>query len=108
MELVRQLDLRLETAERFLAPIFDLHDDVAAELAILILRDDRVRYEPCEIARLAASVLKQGRIGRIMEISNDLLIQGILAWEDGGYQIGNGAIRQFARHFGLLDTGRIA
>lgn len=108
MELVREVDRRLETAERFLEPIFELRDNPAAELATLILRDDRLRYEPGDIARLGVSVLKGARMGRIMEIANDLLIQGVLAWEDGGYRIGNGAIRQFARRFGLLEAGRVA
>jgi hypothetical protein len=103
MNLVAQLEDRLETVEHFLDPVCDLHDHEAMQLAILILRDKRTRYRPDEMTKLAEQVIGLRDPSGIIQLCNDLLIQNVLAWEDGAYRISNGALRSFAKRFGLLS-----
>jgi len=103
MRVIQRLEQQFETAERFLEPLGDLQDDDATELATRILGDNKIYYQPGDITRLARRVLKTAGANRVMEISHDLLIQGVLTWEDGRYRISNGAIRTYARNFELLQ-----
>jgi len=105
---VQELENEFETVQHFLDPIFELPDDETIELATVILQDNRTWYEPDEVTALAAKVLRNRKTGRILEICNNLVVQNVLAWEKGSYRIASGALRQFARRFGLLSIPEVS
>lgn len=101
---VEALKWDYETAQFFISPLNDLKNERARLVAFLLLKERRQEITPAFVRRLAA---RWGVFLNEMEalsVCNELVINNVLAWNKGSFQIANEALAEFARRLGILDS----
>jgi hypothetical protein len=88
----------------FLKPLTEL----AAEerlVALYLLKHNRYSLQPAAIMGILRNEGFAFSLDRIIEICDDLVINNILTWDNGVFNIANDLLPQYARAMGYLDEG---
>jgi hypothetical protein len=92
-----------ETAQYFISPLRDLADPETRFVALSLLKDGRQRFSIPQVREIAE---KQGlpfNNNRAGEICNDLVINNVLAWDEGMFCLANESLPHYVRQMKLLD-----
>lgn len=100
---VEAIHLDYETAQYFVGPLVELHEPEARVLALALLKADVRHLTISVIQRVAAEAGLHLPRARLFGICNDLVINSILVWDKGTFQIANDALVHYARELGFLD-----
>lgn len=94
-----------ETALFFLSPLDEkvFGNPEARSLAYLLLKEPPAGINPAQVCSLLRRRDPAINELQALKLCNELVIQNILVWDRGGFQIANEALVEYARHFGLLD-----
>jgi hypothetical protein len=105
LEHVRALQDDFETAQYVTRSLLDLEDSNTQLLALALLRNPTARYSINSLIRIAEKEGLPLTHADALHICNDLVINNVLAWEKGGYQIATGALVHYAQAMGFLNQG---
>ncbi|MCI0338378.1 MAG: hypothetical protein L0226_12415 [Acidobacteria bacterium] len=92
-----------ETAQYFISPLGDLTDLESHLVALSLLKDGRQVFSVPLVREIAAKYELHLSYARIGEICNDLVINNILAWDEGAFRLANESLPYYARQMKLLD-----
>lgn len=103
---VEALRWDFETAQFFISPLQSefLEDAEVRLIAFLLLKEHTREFTPGQVRLLATRWGLPLDEMRALRICNELVIQNVLVWNKGSFQLANEALVDYARHLGILDS----
>jgi len=102
-DVFKAIESKFEVAMYFLSPILELSDPVLQQLCQLLLQVNRAEFSLADVSSFLQSLGRPVDKTKAARICNELVIQNILVWQNGKFEVANGALRHFARHGGYLS-----
>ncbi|MCI0489898.1 MAG: hypothetical protein L0229_25175 [Blastocatellia bacterium] len=91
------------TAQYFIKPLNDLEDPETRLVGLSLLKEDYKEFSVTTVMAVADRAGLSLEHKRALEICNDLVINNVLAWNDGSFRIANEGLYFYAHKMGYLD-----
>jgi hypothetical protein len=104
LSLILRIRDEFETAKMFSDPIFEVEDPRSRLVALALLASGRRQLS---LRQIQGVVYRQGLslpLDELWEIVNELVIQSVLAWNQGKFQLANESLPHYAHSLDLFGS----
>jgi hypothetical protein len=102
---IEAIEASFETVNFFVAPLHELRDARAKEIAKVVLRINPAYSFSCRdvVTYMRSSPIPLS-VDEVFDLCNLLVMQNVLSWRGDGFQIASAGLRHFSRKAGLLES----
>lgn len=91
-------------AQYFINPVLTVEDPEARLIGLLLLRRGKRKFSITDVQEIASRVGLQRSFERVLDICNELVINNVLSWAAGSYQIATEGLFFYAHQMNYLDN----
>jgi hypothetical protein len=104
LEQVGKLKNDFITAQYFIKPLDDLDNPLARLIGLLLLKKKCKNMSVATVQALASAEHHNLQHKEALDLCNDLVINNVLAWDDGSFELSNEGLYYYALKLGYLDS----
>lgn len=104
LNLLEALKWDFMLAQYFINPFCDMKDAELRAVGLSLLRSTDQHFSILSVQKIAKGAGLKLDYVRVREICNDLLINNVLAWQNGVFRIANEGLYFYANEMGFLDA----